>query len=58
MAADAESGALQELQALGEALADARLAVEAGSEEAAPALESLARRLNQAALKGDLILRR
>jgi hypothetical protein len=58
VAADAESGALQELQALGEALADARLAVEAGSEEAGPALESLARRLNQAALKGDLILRR
>jgi len=58
VAAEAESGALQELQALGEALADARLAVEAGSEEAGPALESLARRLNQAALKGDLILRR
>lgn len=58
MADGVRGGGLQELQTLGEALADARLAVEAGPEEGAPALETLARKLNQAALKGDLILRR
>lgn len=58
MAEGTEGGPLQELQALGEALSDARLATETGSNEAAPALENLARKLNQAALKGDLILRR
>lgn len=57
--AEATSGApLQELQSLGEALEDARLAVESGPEEALSALEVLARRLNQAAVKGDLILQR
>jgi hypothetical protein len=58
MAERAQGGGFQELQALGEALADARIAVEAGPGEAAPALETLARKLNQAALKGDLILRK
>lgn len=58
MADGVRGGGLQELQTLGEALADARLAVEAGPEAGAPALETLARKLNQAALKGDLILRR
>lgn len=58
MAERAEGGRLQEIQSLGESLADARLALEADPEEGAPALETLARTLNQAALKGDLILRR
>lgn len=55
--AEAASGSrFQEVEALAEALADARVAVEAGEEEGRAALESLARELNQAALKGDLIL--
>jgi hypothetical protein len=58
MAEMAQGGRLQEIQALGEALADARLAVQAGPEEGGPALERLARSLNLAALKGDLVLRR
>ena len=58
MAERAQGGRLQELQTLGEALADARLALESGQDLGAPALETLARKLNQAALKGDLILRR
>jgi hypothetical protein len=58
MAKNAPVGQLQELQSLGEVLADARLAVEAGGDAGAPALEVLARRLNQVALKGDLILER
>lgn len=56
MAENAPAGRLQELQSLAEVLADARIAVEAGGDESAPALEVLARRLNQAVLKGDLIL--
>ena len=58
MAERAEGGRLQEIQSLAESLADARMAVDAGPDQSAPALESLARALNQAALKGDLILRR
>ncbi|MGW8264826.1 MAG: hypothetical protein ACWGSQ_00560 [Longimicrobiales bacterium] len=58
MAELAQGGRLNEIQTLGEALSDARLAVEAGPSEGAPALETLARKLNQAALKGDLILRK
>jgi hypothetical protein len=58
MAERAEGGRLQEIQSLAEKLADAELAVTSGGEEGAPALEVLARNLNQAALKGDLILRR
>jgi hypothetical protein len=58
MAERAEGGRLQEIQSLAESLADARLAVEADPDESGPALETLARTLNQAALKGDLILRR
>jgi hypothetical protein len=58
MAEAASDAPLPELQALAEVLADARLAIEGRPEEARTALETLARRLNQAALKGDLILRR
>ncbi len=57
MAEGASGGRLQELQALAELLAAARLSVESGPGEGAPALERLARELNQAALKGDLVLR-
>ena len=57
MVQKAEGGPLAELQALAEAVAGARVAVEAGTEEGAAALEELARKLNQAVLKGDLILR-
>lgn len=53
----AEGGPLLELQGLAEAAADARMAVEAGQEEGGTALENLARALNQAVVKGDLILR-
>ena len=56
MAESASGGRLQELQSLAEVLADARLAVESGPEEGRSALEALARALNQAALKGELIL--
>jgi hypothetical protein len=56
MAEKAQGGRLLEVQALAETLADARVAVESGPEEGARALETLARTLNQAALKGDLIL--
>jgi hypothetical protein len=56
MAERAEGGRLQEIQSLAETLADARVAVESGREEGAQGLETLARTLNQAALKGDLIL--
>lgn len=57
MAESASGGRLHELQSLGEELADARLAVESGSEEGRSALEALARALNEAVVKGDLILR-
>jgi len=56
MALGSEGGRLQEVQALAEALADAQVAVESGGQGGARALEALARSLNQAALKGDLIL--
>ena len=56
MAERAQGGRLQEIQELAEALADARMAVESGPEEGARGLETLARVLNQAALKGDMIL--
>ena len=58
LAESAEGAEFQELKSLAETVADARLAVEAGPEEAQTPLELLARRLNQAALKGDLILNR
>jgi hypothetical protein len=58
MAASASGVRLQELQSLAEVLADARMAVESGPEQGRTALEALARALNQAALKGDLILQR
>jgi len=57
MVEEAQGSPLQELQSLAEAAADARLAVEAGQEEGGRALEDLARALNQAVVKGDLILR-
>jgi glutamine synthetase adenylyltransferase len=57
MAENASGRRLHELQSLAETLADARLAVESEPEEAGPALEALARALNQVALKRDLILR-
>ncbi|MFC1660360.1 hypothetical protein ACFL3S_02690 [Gemmatimonadota bacterium] len=53
----AGGGPLEELQALAEATADARVAVEADPDESVAALENLARKLDQALLKGDLILR-
>ena len=56
MANHASGVRLQEIQTLAEALADAQVAVESSPAEARPALESLARALNQAALKGDLVL--
>lgn len=58
MAEGAQGARLAELQSLAELLASARLAVEAGPGEGATALETLARSLNLAALKGDLVLRR
>ena len=57
MVQGAEGAPLLELQALAEAVTDARVAVEAGPDEGGAALEKLARKLNQAVLKGDLILR-
>jgi hypothetical protein len=57
MVQNPESGPLEELQSLAEAVADARVAVEAGPDQGGAALENLARKLNQAVLKGDLILR-
>jgi predicted transcriptional regulator len=56
MAETASGPRLQEIEHLAEVLADARVAVESGPQEGRPALESLARTLNQAALKGELIL--
>jgi hypothetical protein len=58
MAVDASGGRLQEIQSLGEVLADARLAVRSGPTNASRSLEALARALNQAAVKGELILQR
>lgn len=58
MAETAQGARLQEVESLAEVLADARVAVESGGEGAAQALETLARALNQAALKGDLVLTR
>jgi len=57
MVQKAEGGTLAELQTLAEAVADARVAVEAGTDQGAAAVEELGRKLNQAVLKGDLILR-
>jgi len=57
MAGKAEGPRLLEIEALGEEVARTRMAAAAGSEQGREALEGLARRLNQAALKGDLILR-
>jgi hypothetical protein len=51
-----EGGALLELTSLAEMVADARIAALAEPEEAAPMLESLARRLDLVVLKGSLIL--
>ncbi len=56
MAETASGVRLHEIQSLAEVLADARMAVESGPVEGQQALEALARALNQAALKGDLIL--
>ncbi|MGD2121123.1 MAG: hypothetical protein PVJ76_05235 [Gemmatimonadota bacterium] len=56
MAETASGVRLHEIQSLAEVLADARMAVESGPDEGQRALEALARALNQAALKGDLIL--
>jgi hypothetical protein len=56
MAETASGSRFQEIESLAEVLADARVAVEAGEEEGRPALEALARALNQAALKGELVL--
>lgn len=47
---------LPELNALAEILTDARMAVLASPEEAAPILERLARHLNLLVLKGDLVI--
>jgi hypothetical protein len=49
-------GALLELESLAEQAAKARVAALADLEECAPSLESLARRLNLAILKGELII--
>jgi len=56
MVEDVEGGAFLELLSLSESVADARIAALADPEEAAPILESLARRLDLALLKGDLII--
>ena len=56
MAGNVEGGALLELLSLSESVADARIAALADPEKAAPILESLARRLDLALLKGDLII--
>lgn len=51
-----EGGALLELTSLAEMVADARIAALAEPKEAAPMLESLARRLDMVVLKGSLII--
>ena len=58
MAENAEGQRLLEIESLGESVATTRMATAAGGGQGQEALESLARRLNQAALKGDLILKR
>jgi hypothetical protein len=55
--AEAEGGGPQnELQALAEAVASARIAAKGPPREAGTALEELARRLEQVVVKGDLII--
>ena len=56
MAETLEGDALLELKSLAEAVADARVAALAGPQKARSMLEVLARRLDQAVLKGDLII--
>ncbi len=56
MAEAAGGGPHQELLALAEAVAAARIAVKGDPEEAGTALEALARRLETAVVKGDLII--
>jgi hypothetical protein len=58
MAEEADGQRLQEIESLAEALASARMATASGTGEGREALEALARHLNQAAVKGDLVLRR
>lgn len=58
MAEQAEGSRLREIEALAEVLADARMASAAGPGEGRKELETLARWLNEAALEGDLILKR
>lgn len=57
MAGKAEGQRLQEIESLAETLGRTRMAAASGAEGEREALEVLARRLNQAALKGDLVLR-
>lgn len=58
MAAKAEGQRLLEIEALAETLGDARMAAAANSGQEEETLETLARNLNQAAIKGDLVLKR
>ena len=58
MAEKAEGQPLLEIESLAETLAISHMAAAAGSRQQREALERLARRLNQAALKGDLVLGR
>jgi hypothetical protein len=52
----AGGGPDMEIQALAELVADARIAVKGGGEAAGSALETLARRLEEVVVKGDLII--
>ena len=56
MAEAVGGGPQNELQALAEVVASARIAAKGPPEEAGPALEALARRLEQVVVKGDLII--
>jgi len=57
MAERASDQRLLEIESLAEVLANARMATASGAHQAREVLETLARQLNQAAVKGDLVLR-
>ena len=56
MAEAASGGPNKEIQELAELAATARIASKSGPKEAGPALEALARRLEQVVVKGDLVI--
>jgi len=58
MAEKADGQRLTEIESLAETVASTRMATASGTDQGQKALEALARLLNQAAVKGDLVLRR